>query len=263
MLVSSLYVRFRDVQPIWFVVSTILFYGVPGALRDRHRAGQTRSATCSSTRSRCCSSRRADWIIDPSAPGCVDAIGGWQWAMVPLGIFVAVCALGVWVFNREAPRDRRAAVARYSKPGPDFVIAPHTRSSSSSQERPATSARPAPASRARSCGSSTSRADLLGHQRGQRVGEQRVLLVAQEPGGVRVAVGHRRHPARHELQRLVGGVAGEHEAQADVARAVEGGHLVEVLEHPAVAQDVGDAVLARVPVLARRTRSRPGRRSAP
>ena len=40
MLVSSLYVRFRDVQPIWFVVSMILFYGYAGAVRDRHGAGQ-------------------------------------------------------------------------------------------------------------------------------------------------------------------------------------------------------------------------------
>jgi ABC-2 type transport system permease protein len=102
MLVSSLYVRFRDVQPIWFVLSTILFYGSPVLYAiDTVPASAQRYLLFNPIAMLLEQARR--WIIDPSAPGCVDAIGGWQWAMVPLGIFVAVCALGVWVFNREAP----------------------------------------------------------------------------------------------------------------------------------------------------------------
>jgi ABC-2 type transport system permease protein len=102
MLVSSLYVRFRDVQPIWFVLSTILFYGSPVLYAiDTVPPNAQRYLLFNPIAMLLEQARR--WIVDPSARGCVDAIGGWKWAMVPLAIFVAVCALGVWVFNREAP----------------------------------------------------------------------------------------------------------------------------------------------------------------
>ena len=74
--------------------------------------------------------------------------------------------------------------------------------------------------------------------------------MAQQPCRPGVAIGHRRHAAGHELERLVGGVTGEHEDQPDVAAAVEVGDLVQVLEHPPVDQHVGHAELAGVPVLA-------------
>jgi ABC-2 type transport system permease protein len=102
MLVSSLYVRFRDVQPIWFVVSTILFYGTPVLYAiDTVPANAQRYVLFNPLAMLLEQARK--WIIDPSARGCVEAIGGWKWAMVPLAIFIATCVLGLWVFNREAP----------------------------------------------------------------------------------------------------------------------------------------------------------------
>jgi len=102
MLVSSLYVRFRDVQPIWFVLSTILFYGSPVLYAiDTVPPNAQRYLLCNPIAMLLEQARK--WIIDPSARGCVEAIGGWKWAMVPLAIFIAVCVLGLWVFNREAP----------------------------------------------------------------------------------------------------------------------------------------------------------------
>jgi len=44
------------------------------------------------------------WIIDPTAPTAIETAGGWDGLIIPIAIFVTVCALGVWVFNREAPR---------------------------------------------------------------------------------------------------------------------------------------------------------------
>ena len=44
------------------------------------------------------------WIIDPDAPGAASAAGGWTHLLPALAIFLGVCALGVWYFNREAPR---------------------------------------------------------------------------------------------------------------------------------------------------------------
>ena len=102
MLVSSLYVRFRDVQPIWFVVSMILFYGSPVLYAiDTVPANAQRYVLFNPIAMLLEQARQ--WIIDPSARGCVEAIGGWKWAMVPLAIFIATCVLGLWVFNREAP----------------------------------------------------------------------------------------------------------------------------------------------------------------
>jgi ABC-2 type transport system permease protein len=102
MLVSSLYVRFRDVQPIWFVVSMILFYGSPVLYAiDTVPENAQRYMLFNPIAMMLEQSRK--WVIDPSARGAVEAIGGWGWAMVPLAIFIAVCALGLWVFNREAP----------------------------------------------------------------------------------------------------------------------------------------------------------------
>jgi ABC-2 type transport system permease protein len=45
-----------------------------------------------------------NWIIDPSAPGAVAAAGGALKLLPAAAIFVAICVLAVWVFNREAPR---------------------------------------------------------------------------------------------------------------------------------------------------------------
>ena len=102
MLVSSLYVRFRDVQPIWAVVSMMLFYGTPVLYAiDTVPPNAQRYVLFNPLAMLLEQARR--WIIDPSARGAVDAIGGWKWAMIPLGIFIAVCVLAVWVFDREAP----------------------------------------------------------------------------------------------------------------------------------------------------------------
>jgi ABC-2 type transport system permease protein len=102
MLLSSLYVRFRDVQPIWAVFSMILFYGSPVLYAiDTVPANAQRYILFNPIAMLLEQARR--WIVDPSARGCVDAIGGWKWAMIPLAIFIGTCVLGLWVFNREAP----------------------------------------------------------------------------------------------------------------------------------------------------------------
>ena len=44
------------------------------------------------------------WVIDPNAPTAVSAAGGWTHLLAPIAIFAAICALGAWYFNREAPR---------------------------------------------------------------------------------------------------------------------------------------------------------------
>lgn len=102
MIVSAMYVRFRDVAPIWFVLSTVLFYGSPVLYAiDTVPESYQRYVLMNPIAMLLEQGRK--WVVDPSARGAVEAIGGWEWALVPIAIFVGLCALGVWLFDREAP----------------------------------------------------------------------------------------------------------------------------------------------------------------
>ena len=103
MLLSSLYVRYRDVAIIWGVLSAALFYGtpvlypyeiVPHAYREILALNPLTPLFIEARR----------LVIDPNAPGAVDAIGGWGNLAIAAGIAVVICVVSVWYFNREAPR---------------------------------------------------------------------------------------------------------------------------------------------------------------
>lgn len=107
MILSSLYVRFRDVAPIWSVLSTVLFYGTPVLYAFelvRKFRGEWAERLLLANPIAMLLEQARHWIIDPTAPPAFTAIGGWPWGLIPLGLFLAVCATGLWVFNREAPR---------------------------------------------------------------------------------------------------------------------------------------------------------------
>ena len=67
MLLSALYVRYRDIAPIWAVVSTMLFYGTPVLYVvetapddvERYLLFNPIAALLEQAR---------HWIVDPSAP---------------------------------------------------------------------------------------------------------------------------------------------------------------------------------------------------
>lgn len=103
MILSSLFPRFRDTQIIWAVFSTVLFYGTPVLYPLEAVHGVLRDALLLNPLTPLLELARK-WIIDPTAPGPVSAAGGFAHLLAPIGIFVAVCVLAVWVFRREAPR---------------------------------------------------------------------------------------------------------------------------------------------------------------
>jgi ABC-2 type transport system permease protein len=103
LLVSALYVRFRDVAIIWGLALTVLFYGTPILYPIEAVPEQYRHALLWNPLAVIFEQARA-WIIDPSAAGAVSAAGGWDGLLPAIGIFIAVCVAGVWVFMREAPR---------------------------------------------------------------------------------------------------------------------------------------------------------------
>jgi ABC-2 type transport system permease protein len=107
MLLSSLYVRFRDVAPIWSVLAQLLFYATPvlyvATMLKQLGNGTVEQILLSNPLAVLLEQARR-WIVDASAPGAVSTTGGWELFLVPVAIFVAVCGFGLWVFDREAPR---------------------------------------------------------------------------------------------------------------------------------------------------------------
>lgn len=103
MMLSALYVRFRDVAIIWSVLSTVLFYGTPILYPIEIVPEQFKSAILVNPLAPIFEQVRV-WVIDPTAPTAVDAAGGVAGLIPAAAIFVGACVLGVWIFAREAPR---------------------------------------------------------------------------------------------------------------------------------------------------------------
>jgi ABC-2 type transport system permease protein len=103
LLLSVLFVRYRDVQPIWEVSTQILFYASPILYvatmvpEDYQRAYLLNPIAAVLTQAR-------HAFVDPTAPTASALLGGAGWLLIPLALAALVLALGVWVFAREAPR---------------------------------------------------------------------------------------------------------------------------------------------------------------
>ncbi len=107
MMLSALFVRARDIKPIWDVVLQVLFYASP-----IFYAIETVQATAPSWVAKLLmlnpfaailqQARHA--MIDPSYQTAAQAIGPDWRLLIPLGIIVAVLVFGYGVFRRAAPR---------------------------------------------------------------------------------------------------------------------------------------------------------------
>lgn len=104
LVLSSLFVGFRDIEHFWTVGLRALLYGLPilypiefvpeGALRWVVVANPL-TPILEQTRL---------WVTDPGAPSVADAAGSTALAVAPLVLLVALPAIGLWFFNRQAPR---------------------------------------------------------------------------------------------------------------------------------------------------------------
>jgi ABC-2 type transport system permease protein len=99
---SALYVRYRDVQPIWEVVIQALFYAspilyvttlVPASFQHAYVANPIAALFAQV--------RHA--MLDAGAPTAWEAIGGAERLLIPGGIVLTCFVAGWWVFRREAP----------------------------------------------------------------------------------------------------------------------------------------------------------------
>jgi ABC-2 type transport system permease protein len=109
MLLSALYVRFRDIQPIWEVISQVLWYGSPilytvQTAANKHLFGISfaRILVINPLGAILTQARKA--FLDPAAPSAARAIGGNARLLIPFAITAGLFAFGLWFFNREAPR---------------------------------------------------------------------------------------------------------------------------------------------------------------
>jgi ABC-2 type transport system permease protein len=103
MLLSALNVRFRDVAIIWTVMATALNYGTP-IIYPLEIVPEGLKHLLMTNPLTPLFQQAHVWMIDPNAEGVYAAAGGPAPLVVAAAVYVLVCVLGVWVFNREAPR---------------------------------------------------------------------------------------------------------------------------------------------------------------
>ena len=104
MLLSALYVRFRDVKPIWEVVIQMIFYATPIIYAlETLPSGRLQHAVMLNPLAAIIQQVRHA-VIDPLAANAAGAVGGGLRLLIPAGIVVAVVTVGYWYFDRQAPR---------------------------------------------------------------------------------------------------------------------------------------------------------------
>jgi ABC-2 type transport system permease protein len=105
MLLSALFVRYRDVKPIWEVVVQLAFYATPViyAIETIDIDATVKQVLMLSPVAAILQQFRHA-VIDPTAPSAAAAAGGGAWVLVPVAITAAVVVVGWRVFDRAAPR---------------------------------------------------------------------------------------------------------------------------------------------------------------
>jgi ABC-2 type transport system permease protein len=106
MILSSLYVRYRDIEPIWDVALSIMFYGSPifytitTVIEKQPKLAHL--VMLNPFAAILQQSRYA--IFGPGHPSAAEAIGGTLRLAAPLGVALAILVVGWLVFSRRAPR---------------------------------------------------------------------------------------------------------------------------------------------------------------
>ena len=104
MILSSLFPRFRDLSIVWTVASTALFYVTPVIYSLDAIHSQTIARIIAMNPLTPILALARKWIIDPNAPTPAQLSGGTARLLIPIAIYLVICAVAVVVFRREAPR---------------------------------------------------------------------------------------------------------------------------------------------------------------
>lgn len=103
-LLSALYVRYRDVKPVWEVTLQMLFYGTPIFYTLDVIDNETLERLLLINPLAAVIQQFRHAVIDPSHPSAAAAAGGWTFLLIPAGILLALAVFGYRYFDREAPR---------------------------------------------------------------------------------------------------------------------------------------------------------------
>jgi ABC-2 type transport system permease protein len=106
MLLSSLYVRYRDIEPIWDVVLSLMFYGSPifYTITTVAEKSETLAHLVMLNPFAAILQQSRYAILGAGHPSAAEAIGGTLRLGLPLAIAVAILWVGWLVFSRRAPR---------------------------------------------------------------------------------------------------------------------------------------------------------------
>jgi ABC-2 type transport system permease protein len=104
MLLSALYVRYRDVRPIWEVVLQALFYATPILYPIEAVIGHSEPLAKIALMNPIAALIQEARHLLVGGTSLTDALGSTVLVAVPLAILVGVTWLGVVVFDRMAPR---------------------------------------------------------------------------------------------------------------------------------------------------------------
>jgi ABC-2 type transport system permease protein len=106
MLLSALFVRFRDMDPIWEVTLQVLFYGaliiVPFQTVKAKLPTVAKLILMNPLAAIVQQARHA--FVDAKLPSAAQGLGSQIWLLAPFGVLAFSFALGLWYFSREAPR---------------------------------------------------------------------------------------------------------------------------------------------------------------
>jgi ABC-2 type transport system permease protein len=104
MLLSSIYVGFRDIAHVWPVIARVLFYASVALYPIEKIASESARYVLVLNPIAAILVQARVWLLDPAAPSLLDVTHGWVGLLGPLAVFLTLCALGVWNFVRVAPR---------------------------------------------------------------------------------------------------------------------------------------------------------------
>jgi ABC-2 type transport system permease protein len=111
MLLSSLFIPFRDVDPIWDVIVQAMFYAsgiffTVSSIGDKLPSWISQETVVRilfSNPFAAALQEARHLLVSPSYPTVSSAMGGLAWVLIPLGITVVLVAIGYRVFTRLAP----------------------------------------------------------------------------------------------------------------------------------------------------------------
>jgi ABC-2 type transport system permease protein len=101
LLLSVLFVRYRDVQPVWDVALQFVFWATPiiytiGFIPERYRQFVMLNPLAVAVE------QGRHWLVGSEVPTAEAVMGSYAKLLLPAAVFVGVIALSVWTFRRRS-----------------------------------------------------------------------------------------------------------------------------------------------------------------